>query len=215
MVLVLDTGARVLEDYSSSTKSLNPRLLPQTILTIPSIRDPVGMLARTERQADPIRAPVYRKLPNLVRIFSPVAILPDPRAYLAICGSRIVMKFQPSPFLRVDQAVSNIEECPGQLLVSSAVLRVSINGRNVESTSSVDRKQAGLTFTLTPEQRQKLDSTTYVNSTSPQSAQDLTKISLQEQVPTPAVLHIFHILLLHFPNTTGSMSDGVPPCLRS
>ena len=29
--------------------------------------------------------------------------------------SRVVMKFQPSPFLRVDQAVSNIEECPGQL----------------------------------------------------------------------------------------------------
>ncbi|KAF9646128.1 hypothetical protein BDM02DRAFT_3271223 [Thelephora ganbajun] len=51
-----------------------------------------------------------------------------------------IMKFQPSPFLRIDQAVSNIEECP-------------------ESTSSVDRKQAGLTFTLTPEQRQKLDST--------------------------------------------------------
>lgn len=52
-----------------------------------------------------------------------------------------IMKFQPSPFIRVDQAVSNIEECP-------------------ESTSSVDRKQAGLTFTLTSEQRQKLDSTT-------------------------------------------------------
>ena len=75
------------------------------------------MSARTERQADPIRVPVYRKLPNLVRISSSVAILPDPHAYLDICGSLIVMKFQPSPFLRVDQAVSNIEECPGQLPV--------------------------------------------------------------------------------------------------
>lgn len=34
-----------------------------------------------------------------------------------ICGSLIVMKFQSSPFLRVDQAISNIEECPGQLPV--------------------------------------------------------------------------------------------------
>jgi len=75
------------------------------------------MLARTERQVDPIKVPVYRKLPNLVRISSPVAILLDPHAYLGICGSRVVMKFQPSPFLRVDQAVSNIEECPGQLSV--------------------------------------------------------------------------------------------------
>lgn len=73
------------------------------------------MLARTEHQADPIRIPVYRKLPNLVRISSLVAILLDPRAYLDLHGSCVVMKFQPSPFLRVDQAVSNIEECPGQL----------------------------------------------------------------------------------------------------
>ena len=90
-----------------------------------------------------------------------------------------------------------------------------IDGRSVESTSSVDRKQAGLTFTLTQEQRQKLDSTTYVDPTSPESVQNLIKISLQEQVPTPAVLHIFHILLFHFSNTTGSVPDGVPPCLRS
>jgi len=86
MVLVLDTGAQVLEDYSSSTKSLNPRPLLQTIPTTPSIRDParqIGMLARTERRADPIRVPVYRRLQNLVSISSPVAISPDPRAYLA------------------------------------------------------------------------------------------------------------------------------------
>ena len=75
------------------------------------------MLARTERQADPIKAPVFHKLPNLVRISSLVAILLDPRAHLDIHTSRIVMKFQHSPFLRVDQAVSNIEECPGQFPV--------------------------------------------------------------------------------------------------
>ena len=42
-----------------------------------------------------------------------------------IRGSRIVMKFQSSPFLRVDQAVSNIEECPGQL---SAFLDHAVRG---------------------------------------------------------------------------------------
>lgn len=72
------------------------------------------MLARTERQAGPIKVPAYRKHPNLVRIPSLVAILLDPHAYFCIRGFRTVMKFQPSPFLRVDQAVSNIEECPGQ-----------------------------------------------------------------------------------------------------
>ena len=70
------------------------------------------------------------------------------------------MKFQPSPFIRVDQAVSNIEECPGALPLSPALLHTGIDGMYAESTSSVDRKQAGLTFTLTSEQRQKLDSTT-------------------------------------------------------
>lgn len=117
MALVLDTGARIL-DCSSSTKSRNPRPLPQTIPTTPPTREPaqeIGLLARTGHQADPIRVPVYRKLPNLVRISPLVVILLDPRAYLDICGSRVVMKFQPSPFLRVDQAVSNIEECPGQV----------------------------------------------------------------------------------------------------
>ena len=89
------------------------------------------------------------------------------------------------------------------------------DGRYVESTSSVDRKQAGLTFTLTAEQRQKLDSATYVDPTSSDWVQNVTEISSQEQVPTPTVLHVFHILLSAFPNTTGSVSDGVPPCLRS
>ena len=73
------------------------------------------MLARTEHQADPIQALVCRKLLNQVRISSLVVILLDPRAHLDICVPRTVMKFQSSPFLRVDQAVSNIEECPGQL----------------------------------------------------------------------------------------------------
>ncbi|KAG1784012.1 PINIT domain-containing protein [Suillus placidus] len=51
------------------------------------------------------------------------------------------MRFKPSPFFRVDQAVSGIVECP-------------------ESTSSTDRKQQTLTFTLTSEQSMKLNSTT-------------------------------------------------------
>lgn len=73
------------------------------------------MSALTEHQVDPIRVPAYHRLLNLVRISSLVAILLDPHAHLDVSGLLIVMKFQPTPFLRVDQAVSNIEECPGQL----------------------------------------------------------------------------------------------------
>ncbi|KAJ8595930.1 hypothetical protein M405DRAFT_720521, partial [Rhizopogon salebrosus TDB-379] len=51
------------------------------------------------------------------------------------------VRFKPSPFFRVDQAVSGIVECP-------------------ESTSSTDRKQQTLTFTLTSEQLTKVNSTT-------------------------------------------------------
>lgn len=49
--------------------------------------------------------------------FSPRGDLARSACSPGIYGFRIVMKFQPSPFLRVDQAVSNIEECPGQLSV--------------------------------------------------------------------------------------------------
>ncbi|OAX44238.1 hypothetical protein K503DRAFT_846682 [Rhizopogon vinicolor AM-OR11-026] len=51
------------------------------------------------------------------------------------------MRFKQSPFFHVDQAVSGIVECP-------------------ESTSSTDRKQQTLTFTLNSEQLMKVNSTT-------------------------------------------------------
>ncbi|KAH7883534.1 PINIT domain-containing protein, partial [Phlebopus sp. FC_14] len=54
--------------------------------------------------------------------------------------SKPTIRFKPSPFFRVDQAVSGIAECP-------------------ESTSSTDRKQQTLTFTLNSEQTMKLAST--------------------------------------------------------
>lgn len=122
MALVLDMEARVPvarvpQDYSLSTKCRNPPPLPQTIPTMPSTQQPAlqaDMLALTGHRADPIRVPACRKPPNLVRTISLVAISPDPRAYLDMTFL-VVMKFQPSPFLRVDQAVSNIEECPGSL----------------------------------------------------------------------------------------------------
>ena len=85
----------------------------------------------TEHEADPISASVRRKHPNPpVRTPSLVVISLDPHD-LDACGSHTVMEYQPSPFLRVDQAVSNIEECPGQRSPpSSAVLRARvIDGR--------------------------------------------------------------------------------------
>ncbi|KIJ21803.1 hypothetical protein PAXINDRAFT_165186 [Paxillus involutus ATCC 200175] len=54
--------------------------------------------------------------------------------------SKPAMRFKPSPFFRVDQPVSGIAECP-------------------ESTSSTDRKQQSITFTLNSEQTVKLSST--------------------------------------------------------
>ncbi|KAI9512924.1 PINIT domain-containing protein [Russula earlei] len=49
------------------------------------------------------------------------------------------IRFKPSPFFQIDQAVSNIVECP-------------------ESSSSGDRRQQVLLFTLTPDQIAKLNS---------------------------------------------------------
>ncbi|KAF8445886.1 PINIT domain-containing protein [Boletus edulis BED1] len=54
--------------------------------------------------------------------------------------SKPAIRFKPSPFFRIDQPVSGIAECP-------------------ESTSSTDRKQQSLTFTLNSEQTAKLGST--------------------------------------------------------
>jgi hypothetical protein len=98
------------------------------------------MLAHTEHQADPIKAPVFHKLPYLVRISSFVAILLDPRAHPDTRASRTVMKFQYSPFLRVDQTVSNIEECPGQFPSSSTMLRVAIDERKMQNLRVLSTK---------------------------------------------------------------------------
>lgn len=74
------------------------------------------MLVHTGRQGDHIKALAFPKPPNPVRAIPLMVILPDPRAYPDILSPCKVMKFQSSPFLRVDQAVSNIEECPGPFL---------------------------------------------------------------------------------------------------
>ena len=87
----------------------------------------------TENLSDPIKAPVFHELPNLVRISSFVAILLDPLADPDTRASRTVMTFQYSPFLRVDQAVSNVEECLGQFPSSSAILCAAIDGRETQN----------------------------------------------------------------------------------
>jgi len=70
------------------------------------------------------------------------------------------MRFKPSPFFRVDQAVSGIVECPGKYSAPSIPLTSFDNF--LESTSSTDRKQQTLTFTLNSEQLMKVNSTAYV-----------------------------------------------------
>ncbi|KAH0838266.1 miz zinc finger protein [Lanmaoa asiatica] len=66
------------------------------------------------------------------------------------------MRFKPSPFFCVDQSVSGIAECPG--LVHTCRIFHFID-HVTESTSSTDRKQQSLTFTLNSEQTMKLSST--------------------------------------------------------
>lgn len=74
--------------------------------------------------------------------YAPPRLPPPPTTGAGSSGvSKPGMRFKHSPFFRVDQAVSGIVECP-------------------ESTSSTDRKQQTLTFTLTSEQSMKLNSTT-------------------------------------------------------
>ncbi|KAH7916427.1 PINIT domain-containing protein, partial [Hygrophoropsis aurantiaca] len=67
--------------------------------------------------------------------------LPPPTAGPAslATASKPAMRFKPSPFFTIDQAVSSVIECP-------------------ESTSATDRKQQILTFTLNSEQVLKLSS---------------------------------------------------------
>jgi len=81
------------------------------------------------------------------------------------------MRFKPSPFFRVDQAVSGIVECPGKHSAPSISL-IPFHDF-LESTSSTDRKQQTLTFTLNSEQLMKINSTTYV----PVSALDASSLT--------------------------------------
>ncbi|KAG8219763.1 E3 SUMO-protein ligase [Butyriboletus roseoflavus] len=73
--------------------------------------------------------------------YAPPRVPPPPVSATPVTGvSKFAMRFKPSPFFRVDQSVSGIAECP-------------------ESTSSTDRKQQSLAFTLNSEQTTKLSST--------------------------------------------------------
>lgn len=87
--------------------------------------------------------------PSSLPYHQPSAIPPPPSRYdpyrrtsaSAVAGpsvNRPAIIFQQSPFLRVDQAVSTVVECP-------------------ESASSVDRRQQTLSFVLNSEQLQKIN----------------------------------------------------------
>ncbi|KAG9314317.1 putative E3 SUMO-protein ligase [Chiua virens] len=73
--------------------------------------------------------------------YAPRAPPPPVSAAPAAGVTKPTMRFKPSPFFRIDHSVSIIAECPA------------------ESTSSTDRKQQSLTFTLNSEQSMKLAST--------------------------------------------------------
>ncbi|KAH7925216.1 hypothetical protein BV22DRAFT_1034323 [Leucogyrophana mollusca] len=103
--------------------------------------------------AQPIPAPAYpptvarsypstsASIPGRYDPYAPPRLPPPTGPAAVAAASKPVMRFKPSPFFSVDQAVSSIVECP-------------------ESTSATDRKQQILNFTLTGEQAGKLASTT-------------------------------------------------------
>lgn len=72
--------------------------------------------------------------------YAPPRVPPPSMGASSSSLSKPVIQFKPSPFFRTDQAVSGTVECP-------------------ESTSSTDRKQQTLTFTLNSEHTTKLNQT--------------------------------------------------------
>jgi E3 SUMO-protein ligase PIAS1 len=72
----------------------------------------------------------------------------------------IAIRFKPSPFFHIDQPVSSIAECPG---ISSFLTNLAPpNTLPAESSSSGDRRQQVLLFTLNADQIAKLKSSEYV-----------------------------------------------------
>lgn len=69
----------------------------------------------------------------------------------------IAIRFKPSPFIRVERAVSGVVECPG-VTIAFRTWRPPINRDLTESSSATDRRQQTVTFNLTSDHVAKLSS---------------------------------------------------------
>lgn len=104
--------------------------------------------------------------------------------------------FKPSPFFQVEQPVSAIITCPGQLSVRPRSGSKLISHGDLESNHMQDRKQIHFDFSLTTDQRDKLF-TEYVVWVLAQRCSSLTRhhrVS-QLEVPIEVILHL--LCLLH------------------
>jgi E3 SUMO-protein ligase PIAS1 len=69
----------------------------------------------------------------------------------------LAIRFKPSPFIRVERAVSAVVECPG-MNPSLRMWRVIVDRQLTESSSATDRRQQTVSFNLTSDYIAKLSS---------------------------------------------------------
>lgn len=151
-----------LSRYSQSRSAGSVGVQPVQTMTSTSYGSTTIFPATSTGRYDPYAPP---RVPPPPVSAAPVPGVSKPRKishglYSAFSERVSVMRFKSSPFFRIDQSVSGIAECPG--LVHGLYDFRSTDHR-IESTSSTDRKQQSLTFTLNSEQTVKLNSTRYAD----------------------------------------------------
>ncbi|KAF9229229.1 hypothetical protein BS17DRAFT_771202 [Gyrodon lividus] len=113
----------------------------QSRMAGPAGTQPIQSMSTTPYESTTMRVGFTATSTGRYDPYAPPRMPPPPVSAASTSSvSKPAMRFKPSPFFRVDQQVSGIAECP-------------------ESTSSTDRKQQSLTFTLNSEQTVKLSST--------------------------------------------------------
>ncbi|KIJ68507.1 hypothetical protein HYDPIDRAFT_146698 [Hydnomerulius pinastri MD-312] len=118
----------------------NNGMYSQSRMTGPTGAQPVPSISATSYGSGAVRAGFAGTSTGRYDPYAPPRMPPPPVSAASTSLSKPAMRFKPSPFFSVDQSVSGIAECP-------------------ESTSSTDRKQQTITFTLNSEQTMKLAST--------------------------------------------------------
>lgn len=144
--------------YSQSRSTASAGLQPVQPISPVSYSSTSIFPAASTGRYDPYAPP--RAPPPPVSAAAVPSVSKPSKSYYHLCITvaewHLAIRFKPSPFFRIDQPVSGIAECPG--LVNRHRALYSIDNF-IESTSSTDRKQQSLTFTLNSDQTLRLAST--------------------------------------------------------